>query len=68
MLVLTRRVQESIVIGDNVVVTVLEVRGDHVRLGVAAPRDVTVDRQEVSRSKALDGEGVDAVVPSGEAG
>ncbi|MFC5997310.1 carbon storage regulator CsrA [Quadrisphaera sp. GCM10027208] len=47
MLVLTRRLHESIVIGADVVVTVLEVRGDQVRLGVRAPRDVTVHREEV---------------------
>lgn len=47
MLVLTRRVGQSIVIGDDVVVTVLEVRGDQVRIGVEAPRDVSVHRQEV---------------------
>ncbi|MEP6623757.1 MAG: carbon storage regulator CsrA [Acidimicrobiia bacterium] len=47
MLVLTRRVNERIVIGDNVVVTVLEVRGDQVRLGIEAPRDVKVFREEV---------------------
>ena len=47
MLVLTRRVNERIVIGDNVVVTVLEVRGEQVRLGIEAPRDVKVFREEV---------------------
>jgi len=47
MLVLTRRVNEKILIGDNVVVTVLEVRGDQVRLGIDAPRDVKVFREEV---------------------
>lgn len=47
MLVLTRRVGQSIVIGDDVVVTVLEVRGDQVRIGVEAPRSVDVHRQEV---------------------
>ena len=47
MLVLTRRANQSIVIGDNVVVTVLEVRGDQVRLGIKAPRSVTVHREEV---------------------
>lgn len=49
MLVLTRRTGESIVIGDDVVVTVLEVRGEVVRLGVDAPRQVTVHRAEVYR-------------------
>lgn len=47
MLVLTRRVNEKILIGDNIVVTVLEVRGDQVRLGIDAPRDVKVFREEV---------------------
>ena len=47
MLVLTRRVQQSIVIGKDVVVTVLEVRGDQVRIGISAPRDVDVHREEV---------------------
>ena len=47
MLVLTRRANQSIVIGHDVVVTVLEVRGDQVRLGIRAPREVTVHREEV---------------------
>lgn len=47
MLVLTRRVGESVVIGDEVVVTVLEVKGDVVRVGVQAPRAVRVHRAEV---------------------
>ena len=47
MLVLSRRVGESLVIGDNVVVTVLEVRGDMIRIGIDAPREVKVHRSEV---------------------
>lgn len=47
MLVLTRRSGESIVIGTDVVVTVLEVRGDQVRIGIDAPRSVQVHREEV---------------------
>ena len=47
MLVLTRRANQSIMIGDDVVVTVLEVRGDQVRLGIRAPRTVAVHREEV---------------------
>ncbi|HET7357859.1 MAG TPA: carbon storage regulator CsrA [Nocardioidaceae bacterium] len=47
MLVLSRRLGESVVIGDDVVVTVLEIRGDVVRLGVDAPRHVQVRRQEL---------------------
>ena len=49
MLVLSRRAGESIVIGHDVTVTVLEVRGDVVRLGIAAPRNVQVHREEVYR-------------------
>ena len=47
MLVLSRRVGESIMIGPDVVVTVLEVRPDLVRIGINAPRDVEVHREEV---------------------
>lgn len=47
MLVLTRRSTERVMIGDDVVVTVLEIRGDQVRLGIEAPRDVQVHREEV---------------------
>ncbi len=49
MLVLSRRVGESIMIGDEVTVTVLEVRGDVVRVGVGAPRHVAVHREELWR-------------------
>lgn len=47
MLVLTRKSGESIVIGEDVVLTVLEVRGGQVRLGIEAPREVTIHRGEV---------------------
>ncbi len=47
MLVLSRKKDESIVINDNIVVTIVEIRGDKVRLGIDAPRDVPVHRQEV---------------------
>lgn len=47
MLVLTRKVGQSIVIGDNIEVVVLEVRGEQVRVGIRAPKDVTVHRKEV---------------------
>lgn len=49
MLVLSRRPGESIVIGNQVVVTVVEVRGDQIRIGIDAPRDVQVHREEVFR-------------------
>jgi len=47
MLVLSRKKNESIVIADTITVTVVEIRGDKVRLGIEAPRDVPVHRQEV---------------------
>ena len=47
MLVLTRKVGQSIVIGDNVEVVVLEVRGEQVRVGIRAPKNVSVHRKEV---------------------
>jgi carbon storage regulator len=58
MLVLTRRTGESIVIGDQIVVTVLEVRSDQVRIGIEAPRSVQVHREEVVRR--VEGENVAA--------
>ena len=47
MLVLTRRVGEKLVIGENVTVTVLGVKGNQVRIGIDAPRDVSVNREEI---------------------
>lgn len=47
MLVLSRQRDESIIIGDNVVVTVVDVRGDKVRLGIDAPVEIPVHRREV---------------------
>ena len=47
MLVLTRRINESIVINNDVSVLVVEIRGDRVRLGIEAPKDVVVHRKEV---------------------
>jgi carbon storage regulator len=47
MLVLSRKKNESIVINNDITVTVIEIRGDKVRLGIVAPKDVPVHRQEV---------------------
>ena len=47
MLILTRRVGETLMIGDKVTVTVLAVKGNQVRLGVDAPKDVAVHREEI---------------------
>jgi len=58
MLVLSRKKGESIIINDNIVVTLVDIRGDKVRLGFDAPKDVPIHRQEVydaiRRSEALD--------------
>ncbi len=70
MLVLTRRLNQSIKIGDDIEITVVEVRGDQVRLGVNAPRDVSVHRKEVylqiqqenrAASAAPEGESLDSL-------
>jgi carbon storage regulator len=47
VLVLTRRTNQSIKIGDDIEITVIEVRGDQVRLGITAPRDIAVHRKEI---------------------
>ena len=47
MLVLTRRPGESIVVGENIVVTVIEIKGGQVRIGIDAPREVDVYREEI---------------------
>lgn len=51
MLILTRRAQEKIIIGDGIEVTVLSMQGSQVRLGIQAPREIAVDRQEVFEKK-----------------
>lgn len=47
MLVLSRQRDESIIIGDNIVVTIVDIRGDKVRLGIDAPSEIPVHRREV---------------------
>jgi carbon storage regulator len=47
MLVLSRQRDESIIIGDNIVVTIVDIRGDKVRLGINAPTEIPVHRQEI---------------------
>jgi carbon storage regulator len=47
MLILTRRVGETVVIGDDIIITVLGMKGGQVRLGVKAPREISVHREEI---------------------
>jgi len=51
MLVLARKTGEAIFIGDNICLTLVEIRGDKVRLGITAPKEVIVDRQEVHEKR-----------------
>lgn len=53
MLVLSRKEGEQIVIGDNIVVTITQIRGDKVRVGIEAPREVTVLRKELEGRQPL---------------
>ena len=65
MLVLSRKKNESIVINNDITVTVVEIRGDKVRLGIVAPKEVPVHRQEVY--DAIHGKG-EAVAPAAVVG
>lgn len=49
MLILTRRLGESLVVGDDVTISVLAIKGNQIRLGINAPKDVSVHREEVYR-------------------
>lgn len=55
MLVLSRQRDESIIIGDNIVITIVDIRGDKVRLGIQAPVEIPVHRQEVYDAIKRDG-------------
>ena len=55
MLILTRRVGETLMIGDQITVTVLGVKGNQVRVGISAPKDVSVHREEIFQRIKRDG-------------
>ncbi|MFT5450058.1 MAG: carbon storage regulator [Gammaproteobacteria bacterium] len=60
MLILTRKVSESLMIGDDVTITVLGVKGNQVRLGVNAPKDVAVHREEIYERIRAEGDNEDS--------
>ena len=68
MLILTRRVGETLVIGDDVTVTVLGIKGNQVRIGVNAPKDVSVHREEIYDRIQREKGGAAAAKESGDEG
>ncbi|MBS1713395.1 MAG: carbon storage regulator CsrA [Armatimonadetes bacterium] len=64
MLVLTRKVNQSIIIGDGIEVVVLEVRGEQVRLGIKAPRNVEVHRKEIFEQIHAENEAASSTDPT----
>lgn len=65
MLILTRRIGETLIIGDDVNITVLGVKGNQVRLGINAPKDVSVHREEIYLRIQQEKEGSDADTEEG---
>jgi carbon storage regulator len=66
MLILTRRVGESVMIGNDVTVTILGVKGNQVRVGINAPKDVAVHREEIYERIKREQEGESQGEPQGE--
>jgi carbon storage regulator len=64
MLVLSRKRDEQIVIGGNIVITVIDVRGDKVRLGIQAPQDIPVHRQEIYEALEREARRAAAIAPA----
>lgn len=56
MLILTRKIGESLMVGENVTITVLGVKGTQVRIGVSAPKDIIVHREEIYKKLKMEKE------------
>lgn len=65
MLILTRKIDESIIVGDNIKITVIEIQGDSVRIGIDAPRELSIHREEIYQ--AIRQENRQAVLQAGGA-
>ena len=57
MLYLNRYIDEQIIIGDDIIITVVKIRGGQVRIGITAPNSIPVDREERANRRRRDGEG-----------
>ena len=64
MLVLSRHRGERIIVGDDIAITVMDIRGDKVRIGIDAPSEVTIHREEVYQAILANGESVPTYCPS----
>ena len=60
MLILTRRVGEKLIIGENVTVTILGAKGNQIRIGIDAPRDISVNREEIYQRILKEREGLNS--------
>ena len=60
MLVLTRRLREKLIIGENVTVIILGIKGNQIRIGIDAPRDITVNREEIYQRILKEREGLNS--------
>jgi len=68
MLILTRRVGETLMIGDSVTVTILGVKGNQVRVGITAPKDVAVHREEIFQRIGREGSAQGGEKPADDSG